>query len=120
VQGAECIIHAAGLAHIFDKTKADNAPFKAVNEIGTANVAQTAAKAGVKHFILISSVSVFGPFTRGVYDESRPCRPEGKYAESKYQANCAQMKSQNNLGWRSLFCVWPPFTARAIPVMWRG
>lgn len=80
------VIHAAGLAHIFDKTKAANAPFKEINEVGTANVAQAAANAGVKHFILISSVSVYGPFTRGVYDESKLCCPEGKYAESKYQA----------------------------------
>jgi len=86
VQGSECVIHTAGLAHIFDKTKAANAPFKEINEVGTANVAQAAAKAGVKHFVLISSVSVYGPFTRGVYDENTPCRPEGKYAESKYQS----------------------------------
>ena len=86
VQGTDCVIHAAGLAHIFDKTKAANAPFKEINEIGTANVVQAAAKTGVKHFILISSVSVYSPFTRGIYDESMPCHPAGKYAESKYQA----------------------------------
>ena len=80
------VIHAAGLAHIFDKTQAVTAPFKAINEQGTANVARAAAEAGVRHFILISSVSVYGPFTQGVYDESAPCRPEGPYAESKYQA----------------------------------
>ena len=86
VQGADCVIHAAGLAHIFDKNKAKNAPFKEINEIGTANTAHAAAKAGVKHFILISSVSVYGPFTLGACNEDMPCRPEGKYAESKYQA----------------------------------
>jgi nucleoside-diphosphate-sugar epimerase len=85
-RGSDCIVHAAGLAHIFDKTKAVTAPFKAINEQGTANVARAAAEAGVRHFILISSVSVYGPFTQGVYDESAPCRPNGPYAESKYQA----------------------------------
>ena len=80
------VIHVAGLAHVFDKAKADIAPFKAINEQGTANVAHAAAEAGVRHFILISSVSVYGPFTQGVNDESTPCRPEGPYAESKYQA----------------------------------
>ena len=86
VEGVDCVIHAAGLAHIFDKTKATNAPFKEINEVGTANVARAAAEAGVKHFVLISSVSVYGPFTRGRYDETDSCRPEGKYAKSKYQA----------------------------------
>ena len=86
LDGVTAVIHAAGLAHIFDKSKAATALFKEVNERGTANVARAAAGAGVRHFILISSVSVYGPFTQGVYDESAPCRPEGPYAESKYQA----------------------------------
>jgi nucleoside-diphosphate-sugar epimerase len=80
------VIHAAGLAHIFDKSNAINAPFKAINEQGTANVARAAAEVGMRHFILISSVSVYGSFTQGVYDENAPCCPEGPYAESKYQA----------------------------------
>jgi nucleoside-diphosphate-sugar epimerase len=85
-RGVTHVIHAAGLAHIFDKTQAVVAPFKAINEQGTANVARVAAEACVSHFVLISSVSVYGPFTQSVYDESAPCRPEGPYAESKYQA----------------------------------
>jgi len=56
---------------------------KQVNEIGTANVA---AVAGVGHLILISSVSVYGPYTQGVYDENTPCNPVGPYALSKYNA----------------------------------
>lgn len=86
MQGADCIVHAAGLAHIFAKDKTASAPFKEINEIGTANVARSAAKSGVKHFILISSVAVYGPFTQGVHDENAPCHPQGPYAESKYQA----------------------------------
>lgn len=98
VQGAACIVHVAGLAHIFDKTKAANAPFKEVNEVGTVNVAQAAVQAGVKHFILISSVSVYGAFTSGIYDENRPCLPEGKYAESKYQAERCAIKIAQQSG----------------------
>jgi nucleoside-diphosphate-sugar epimerase len=85
VQGADCVIHAAGLAHIFDKTKAANAPFKEINEIGTANTAQAAADAGVSHFVLISSVSVYGGSRNGGAEDSG-CYPQGPYAESKYQA----------------------------------
>lgn len=85
-RGVTQVIHAAGLAHVFDDNKANTAPFKAINEQGTANMARVAADAGVRHFILISSVSVYGPFTRGVYTESAPCCPEGPYAISKYQA----------------------------------
>ncbi|MCX6556606.1 MAG: NAD-dependent epimerase/dehydratase family protein [Candidatus Aminicenantes bacterium] len=79
------LVHVAGLAHIFDKSKASAAPFKAVNETGTANVTRAAAKAGVKHFILISSVSVYGGSRDGGAEDSG-CYPQGPYAESKYQA----------------------------------
>ncbi len=81
-----CLVHIAGLAHIFSAREASVAPFGTVNETGTANVARAAAEAGVKHFVLISSVSVYGPLTIGVVDERAPCLPTGPYAESKYQA----------------------------------
>ena len=79
------IVHVAGLAHIFDKSKASEAPFKAVNETGTANVARAAAQAGVRYFVLISSVSVYGGSRNGGVEDSG-CYPQGPYAESKYQA----------------------------------
>lgn len=91
VLGADCVIHAAGLAHIFDKTKASTAPFTAVNEDGTANVAQAAAKVGVRHFVLISSVSVYGGSRNGGAENSG-CYPLGTYAESKYQAEQRAIK----------------------------
>ena len=84
--GATHVIHAAGLAHIFGKTKAATAPFKAVNEIGTANIANAAAASDVRNLVLISSVAVYGSSTDSVYNESALCRPEGPYAGSKYQA----------------------------------
>ena len=86
VAGVSTIIHTAGLAHIFgaDATSADR--FRQINESGTANVASVAAAEGVKHFVLISSVSVYGPHTFGLYDEDTPCNPIGAYAMSKYGA----------------------------------
>ncbi len=96
--GVTAVIHAAGLAHIFNKSKAATAPFKEINERGTANVVRAAASAGVRHFVLISSVSVYSPFTQGVYDESAPCRPEGPYAESKHQAEQRAMEIAQQSG----------------------
>jgi nucleoside-diphosphate-sugar epimerase len=86
VAGVSTIIHTAGLAHIFgaDATSADR--FRQINENGTANVVTVAAAEGVKHFVLISSVSVYGPHTFGLYDEDTPCNPIGSYAISKYNA----------------------------------
>jgi nucleoside-diphosphate-sugar epimerase len=81
----DCVIHTAGLAHIFDKSQASHAPYRLVNAEGTAKVAQMAQKMGVEHFVLISSVSVYG---RSVFpaDESVSPEPVGAYADSKWEA----------------------------------
>lgn len=86
----ECVVHAAGLAHQFGAS-AKTAPFMAVNAEGAENVALCAARAGVKHFILLSSVSVYGwldspPSAHtAVCDETMPCRPRDLYAQSKLE-----------------------------------
>jgi len=79
------VVHVAGLAHIFNKSKAKIAPFMAINETGTANVSRLAAQSGVKHFILISSVAVYGDRSDGGVENSGT-DPQGSYAVSKYQA----------------------------------
>jgi nucleoside-diphosphate-sugar epimerase len=84
--GVTHVIHAAGLAHVFDRDSMSPEQFSLINEIGTKNVISAAAAAGVGHFILISSVSVYGPYTKGMYDENTPCNPVGPYALSKYNA----------------------------------
>lgn len=82
--GVDAVIHAAGLAHVFDKSKGP-AEFTAVNETGTGNVARAAVAAGVKHLVLVSSVSVYGGGTTAPAADA-PCRPAGPYALSKHGA----------------------------------
>lgn len=86
LESVSTIIHAAGIAHIFSPDLNSAKRFKKINETGTVNVALQAAAAGVGHFILISSVSVYGPYTHGSYDENTHCDPIGPYALSKYNA----------------------------------
>ena len=86
IGGAATVIHAAGLAHIFTPGAGSDEKFHQINEIGTENVAKVAARAGVEHLILISSVSVYGPYTLGLYDEDTPCHPVGPYPISKFHA----------------------------------
>jgi len=85
-EGVDCVCHVAGLAHIFSPDANSGEYFRQINEIGTANVASAASAAGVGHLILVSSVSVYGPYTMGAYDENTPCNPVGPYALSKYNA----------------------------------
>lgn len=86
VESASTVIHAAGLAHVFALRTVDKDLFYKVNVVGTKNMVVAAAEAGITHFILISSVSVYGPSNPGMCSEDNSCRPVGAYAESKYNA----------------------------------
>ena len=62
------MVHAAGLAHQFHNPK-DPAPFVKINVEGTENVAQALREPVVRHFVLVSSVSVYGPHDDAVIKE---------------------------------------------------
>ncbi|MBV9957382.1 MAG: NAD-dependent epimerase/dehydratase family protein [Acidobacteria bacterium] len=86
LKGVDAVVHAAGLAHQFDKRRSDSVAFMKINADGAQMVARSALKAGVRHFVLISSVSVYGPHAEPVCDENTPCRPQEPYALSKLEA----------------------------------
>ncbi len=84
----DCVIHSAGLAHQFKAPK-DPQIFSRVNAEGTRNIAQMAADKGIKNFVLVSSISVYGDGKPNPTVEDYPCRPAGPYAVSKYEAELA-------------------------------
>jgi len=81
----ESVCHVAGLAHVFNNLQKRKECFHQINVVGAENVAHAAILAGVKHFVLISSVAVYGGVALG-RDETSECHPEGPYALSKWQA----------------------------------
>lgn len=58
LEGVETVYHLAAVLVVFDKSL-----FQSINVNGTRNMIAAAAKAGVKHFILVSSASVTYPHT---------------------------------------------------------
>jgi nucleoside-diphosphate-sugar epimerase len=84
-ENVDCVCHVAGLAHVFDKSKVSDELFHAVNVVGAENVVRAAWRAGVKKFIFISSVSVYGRTVQANNEDSE-CHPEGPYAKSKWEA----------------------------------
>lgn len=107
IEALDAIVHAAGLAHQFGATKRE--VFQKVNVAGTENVLLLARRLGVKHFILISSVSVYGhsrisgngagEVNKGVGEDAE-CAPEGFYAESKLDAENAARRFCEDAGIR--------------------
>ncbi len=94
----DAIVHTAGLAHQFGKIKEED--FWNTNVEGTKNTCLLAVKLNVKHFILISSVAVYGkkilekgrpeaPKNIDLIDESYICEPDSIYARSKFESEKA-------------------------------
>jgi nucleoside-diphosphate-sugar epimerase len=82
LDGVGCLVHSAGLAHQFGKSKADEL-FRKVNADAVEYVALSAADAGIEHFVLISSVAVYGAGANA--NEETPCNASGPYATSKLE-----------------------------------
>lgn len=82
--GYDSVVHVAGIAHI-KETKQNMELYYKVNRDLAYEVAQKAKSQGVKQFILLSSMSVYG-LDEGVIDHNTPLNPKTHYGKSKLQA----------------------------------
>ena len=78
--GIHTVIHNAG---IFDLTAAP-ALLESVNIIGSKKVAEAAVRAGVQHFIQVSSTSVYGHQPTPIKESATPKQPIHDYGRSKW------------------------------------
>jgi len=85
------IIHLAAVAH---NNSNDPEYINEVNVKGTINLAEQAAKSGVKRFIFISSIGVLGNSTSNTvpFDEHSKTAAHSPYAQSKLVAENALLK----------------------------
>lgn len=87
LQGVDVVVHLAARAHIMkDSALNPLEVYREANTYATLNLAQQAAKAGVKRFVFMSTVNVCGMTSDKVHDEC--CSPFGETpaAISKYEA----------------------------------
>lgn len=82
--GYDTVLYIAGIAHI-KETKENSALYYRVNCDLAYNVAKKVKKAGVKHFIFFSSMSVYG-MEIGNINQDTPLSPNSHYGKSKLQA----------------------------------
>jgi nucleoside-diphosphate-sugar epimerase len=89
--GKQAVVHCAALS----SSRGYSDEFVAqVNVGGTLRVARLARQAGVKRFVFLSSVKVFGEFTNAdecFHDEKSERKPTSVYGESKARAEDALM-----------------------------
>jgi nucleoside-diphosphate-sugar epimerase len=93
----DVIIHLVAIVHQ-SKTIHEDQYYK-INRDLCITVAEHAKRAGVKQFIFLSSVKVYGAYipNSGPWNEDSNCVPEDSYGKSKYEAEIAlkQLEESN-------------------------
>jgi nucleoside-diphosphate-sugar epimerase len=89
LDGAEAVVHLAGRAHVTrdESTNSANA-YREVNVVASERLARAAVRAGVAHFVYVSTIKVNGETTLPgrPFRESDPPHPEDAYGRSKWEA----------------------------------
>ena len=92
--GYDVVIHLVAIVHQSRRIK-DDKYFK-INRDLCLEVAEHARNGGVKQFIFLSTVKVYGEFipNSGPWNEDSVCLPEDSYGKSKYEAEVALRKME--------------------------
>ncbi|MBN2349911.1 MAG: NAD-dependent epimerase/dehydratase family protein [Bacteroidales bacterium] len=93
--GVDVVLHLAAIVHQSQKIP-DSEYFK-INRDLAVQVAERAKREGVKHFIFLSTVKVYGEYNpkKGVWSEYAPCEPYDAYGKSKYEAELKLKKLES-------------------------
>ncbi len=98
-QGAEVVIHLAGVAHRLHASAVEElAAFRSVNVMGTRAAVEAAADAGVRRVLVASSVKAVGDATSIPWTEDTPPHPTDPYGRSKLEAEEAALEIGRRAG----------------------
>lgn len=84
VKDVDVILHLSALVHQMGGASADE--YERVNVFNTLKLAQKAKENGVKHFVFMSTVKVYGEESDVAYTEIFTCKPQDDYGKSKLRA----------------------------------
>jgi len=89
----DVVFHLSALVH--QMNGADAIEYEKVNVRQTLDLTKKAKESGVKHFVFMSTVKVYGEETSSVYTENTICNPEDEYGKSKLKAELELLKLEN-------------------------
>src|SRR5690606_17030075 len=80
LDGVDCVIHLAARVHVMHDSNGLEA-YREVNTRGTQRLAESAARAGVRRFVYLSSAKVVGESSgSSVFSDASPAAPTDPYA----------------------------------------
>ena len=90
----DTVIHLSALVH--QMGGATKEEYEKVNVNQTIELAKKAKRSGVKHFIFMSTIKVYGEETNIAYTEKSICNPEDEYGRSKLKAENELQKLEDD------------------------
>lgn len=89
----DVVVHLSALVHQMGGASCEE--YEKINVTQTLELANKAKQFGVKHFIFMSTVKVYGEEADGSYTENTICQPEDEYGKSKLKAELELKKLEN-------------------------
>ena len=83
-RGLDAVVHLGGLVHQMNGAEPER--YEAINVTRTVELALKAKQSGVRKFLFMSTVKVYGEENDEPYTETSPCRPQDEYGQSKLRA----------------------------------
>ncbi|MFY9083308.1 NAD-dependent epimerase/dehydratase family protein [Aliarcobacter butzleri] len=80
----DIVFHLSALVHQMGGASTNE--YEKINVTQTIELAKKAKESGVKHFVFMSTVKVYGEETNSKYTENTVCNPEDDYGKSKLKA----------------------------------
>ncbi|WP_256380602.1 MULTISPECIES: NAD-dependent epimerase/dehydratase family protein [Paenibacillus] len=102
LNNVDIIIHLAARVHVINETSREPLQeFRRVNVKGTEHLVRSAAIAGVKRFIFMSSIAVVAEQSTVPINEESMAKPETPYGISKWEAEklVQQISDENAMEW---------------------
>ncbi|MGJ0494629.1 NAD-dependent epimerase/dehydratase family protein [Aliarcobacter cryaerophilus] len=89
----DAVFHLSALVHQMDGASCEE--YERVNVTQTLELAKKAKESGVKQFVFMSTVKVYGEETDSKYSENSICNPEDDYGKSKLKAEFELQKLED-------------------------
>lgn len=97
--GIDTVVHCAGFAHAHESGhEAFEAQHEAINHRGTRSLLDIASRAGVRRFVLLSSVKALATPGDRLIDEGFPGEPDSPYGRAKRTAEAAAFEASGRYG----------------------
>lgn len=91
----DVVLHLSALVHQMGGASCEE--YERVNVTQTLQLAKKAKECGVKQFVFMSTVKVYGEETESVYTEKSICNPEDEYGKSKLKAELELKKLEDEI-----------------------